>query len=502
MAEDSKQNIDIGCEDSLLKLKTARTIKWNAIDRVSSQILYAITGIVLANVLPKEDFGLIGAILVFQAFAILFVDSGFGAALLQTKNPDEKDYSTVFWFNLVVSVFVYIVLWFAAPFISEIFKDDRLIMLSRTMFLCFIINGLAIVQTNRLMKQMNVKMIALSNMFGLVISGIVGILMALNSWGAWALVWQSITLALIKTIWLWSVGNWIPHYGFCKSSFRKIYRVGVGVFASSFLNTVFQNIYSFVIGTYYNLVSLGDYTQADKWSKMGSASLSQIFTASFVPVLSKFQSDRKEYCRIIGKVNRFAAFVVFPFLGGLAIMAEPIFHILFGTKWDSAIILFQLLAVRGIFVVLSNLYNNYLLALGYAKSLVLAEIVKDVIVLVAIVSTIFMQSLELLVWGQMVAGVVTYLFMLWLVSRKVGYKKSAFIVDMLPYFILTLVIVAILWVIGIYVASDILQFGVDVVVGLALYCIVLKISGSTIFKEACEYVFGRFQRRSKRLNLN
>ena len=127
--------------ESSFRQKTARTIKWNTIDRFSSQIIYAITGIVLANVLSKDDFGLVGAILVFQAFATLFVDSGFGAALLQKKEPTDKDYSTVFWFNLIVSVIIYIILWFAAPLIADIFQGDtRLIPLSRVMFLCFIIN--------------------------------------------------------------------------------------------------------------------------------------------------------------------------------------------------------------------------------------------------------------------------------------------------------------------------------------------------------------------------
>ena len=241
----SDTNIDNHQSESSIKQKTARTIKWNTIDRFSSQVLYAVTGVVLANVLSKEDFGLVGAILVFQAFATLFVDSGFGAALLQKKSPTDKDYSTVFWFNLIVSIVVYALLWVSAPFIADIFQgDQRLIPLSRVMFLCFVINGLAIVQTNRLMKAMNVKMIALSNLVGLTISGAVGIWMALTGWGPWALVWQSIILASVKTIWLWSIGRWVPRYGFHMDSMRQIYRVGLGVFSSSFLNTVFLNIYS------------------------------------------------------------------------------------------------------------------------------------------------------------------------------------------------------------------------------------------------------------------
>ena len=161
-----------------IKLRTARTLKWNTIDKFASQLLYAVTGVVLANLLSKEDFGLVGAMLVFQSFASLFVDSGFSSALIQKKTPTETDYCTVLWFNVGMSVAIYAILWFCSPLIASLFGDDRLVWLSRAMFLSFIINATAIVQTNRLMKQMTVQKIAISNTVGLVISGAVGIWLA------------------------------------------------------------------------------------------------------------------------------------------------------------------------------------------------------------------------------------------------------------------------------------------------------------------------------------
>ena len=141
-----------------LKTLTARSVKWNIIDKVSQQILYAVTGIVLARLLSQEDFGLIGAVLVFQAFASLFVDSGFSYALIQRKAPTRLDYSTVLWFNLAMATGIYVVLYFAAPLIADCFQGDRrIIPISRVLFLSFILNASAIVQTNRLMKQMNVQ---------------------------------------------------------------------------------------------------------------------------------------------------------------------------------------------------------------------------------------------------------------------------------------------------------------------------------------------------------
>ncbi|MDE6683516.1 MAG: oligosaccharide flippase family protein, partial [Muribaculaceae bacterium] len=209
-----------------LKLKTARSIKWNTIDRVSTQLLYAVVGIVLANLLSEKDFGLVGLLLGFQAFANLFVDSGFGTALLQKKDPTETDYSTVFWFNLVVSLAIYAILFFCAPLIADTFHGEKiLIPLSRVLFLTFVINALSIVQTNRLMKRMDVKMLAVANTLGLFVSGIVGVWMAIAGYGVWALVWQYVVLGAVKTAWLWITCKWWPRGGFSLASLRQIYKV-------------------------------------------------------------------------------------------------------------------------------------------------------------------------------------------------------------------------------------------------------------------------------------
>ena len=433
-------NTDKTDKEASLKLKTARTLKWNTIDRLASQVLYGVVGVVLANVLSQEDFGLVGALLVFQAFAIIFADSGFGAALLQQKNPTEEDYSTVFWFNLAVSAGIYVVLWFGAPVIADIFQGDRrLIPLSKVMFLTFVLNALAIVQINRLMKRMDVKMIAVSNLAGQIAGGIVGVALALSGYGAWALVWQSVVMAGVKTGILWITGKWRPKRGWSEASFKKIWRIGFSVFSSTLLNTVFLNIYSFVIGSAYSLRSLGVYTQADKWSKMGSASLSQVLTASFVPVLSKVQDSEDDYRRYVKRINRFTGFILFPFMIGLAAVGTNLFHMLFGTAWDAAIIMFQILVIRGIFVVLVSLYSNYMLAKGFGKRLFMIEVIKDGAIALAILATMFEGSVDLLVWGQLWASVVAWVIIVVITSRAIGYKVREMVRDLVPFLAVALV---------------------------------------------------------------
>ena len=452
-------------------------MKWNTIDKFASQLLYAVTGVVLANLLSKEDFGLVGAMLVFQSFASLFVDSGFSSALIQKKSPTETDYCTVLWFNLAMSVAIYAVLWFCAPLIASAFNDGRLVWLSRAMFLSFIINATAIVQTNLLMKQMTVQKIAISNTVGLIISGAAGIWLAVAGYGAWAIVWQTLILSFVKSAFLWATTGWIPRHRFSLKSLKSVFAVGSGVMASSFLNTVSLNIYSFIIGAYYNLAKLGCYTQADKWSKMGIMSFSQILTSSFLPVLSGFQDNKERLLGAMSKMNR------------------PIFHILFGTKWDEAIIMFQILCARGIFVILISLYNNYILAIGRAKALVEYEIVKDVLMVAAIFVTIRM-GVTAMIWGQLIASAIFYAYSVIVTARLTGYRAARITADIIPYAATAAATVVLAWLTGNAIANDWLNLLCQTAVCIAAYYAANRLRRQSVQQEVLSYALGRFRRKN------
>lgn len=478
-----------------LKLKTARSIKWNTIDRVSTQLLYALVGIVLANLLSEKDFGLVGLLLGFQAFANLFVDSGFGTALLQKKNPTEEDYSTVLWFNLVVSLVIYAILFFAAPLIARIFHGEMiLIPLSRVLFLTFVINALSIVQTNRLMKRMDVKMLAVANTLGLIASGVVGIWLAVAYKSVWALVWQYVALGVVKTAWLWATGRWWPKGGFHLESLKSIWKVGVSVFSSSMLNTICLQIYTFVIGA-FNFISLGVYTQADKWSKMSSASVSQILTATFVPLLSGVQDERATFLRYMGKTNRFTAFILFPVMIGLTVIGAPLFHTLFGHKWDAAIPIFQILTARGIFIVLISLYNNFILSIGASKQLFVVEIIKDALIFVAILATMWSGDLTLIVWGQFAASALTWIIVAGITTRITGCSLTSLLFGLLPFLLLGLVMgVIALSLTLLPLPAPLLLIGM-ILTGAVVYVAFARLCRLPELPEATGYLLGRFRKK-------
>lgn len=486
-------------ENDGLKDKTARTLKWNLIDRLSTQLLYALTGIVLARMLSQEDFGLVGAVLIFQAFASLLIDSGFSYALIQRKSPTRLDYSTILWFNIGVAVVIYVILWFCAPLIARCFQDDpRLIGLSRVMFLVFIINAAAIVQTNRLVKKMDVRMVAVSNSVGLVAGAAVGITLALYGFGAWAIVWQNIAMATVKTSILWVTGKWLPMMKFSFAALRSYSTVGSGMMFTSFLNTVFQNIYSFFVGNRVGLASLGYYTQGDKWSKMGVTSISQVLTSSFLPVLSAVQDDPERFRRLCSKMNRFTAYLVFPALIGLIVIAEPVFHLLFGIKWDPSIILFQLLLVRGIFLVLTSLYNNFLLALGRSGVIVKLELLRDTVAIAALVASLPfiaestpddpVYGLTLMLWGQVAASAISWAATLYVTARTVGSRVVSFLFDLVPYAVMTVAIIPLmLWTMSL-TATPLAMILAGAAIAVIFYLGINAILGSKIQKEVLGYL--------------
>lgn len=487
-----------------LKVRTARAVKWNAVDRISSQILYAVTGIVLARVLTPEDFGLAGAVLVFQAFASLLIDSGFSYALLQRKSPTHLDYSSVLWLNLGLALSIYILLYAGAPLIAMCFGgDERLIPISRVMFLTFILNASAIVQTNRLTKQMHVRPLAVANVISLLGGGVVGIWLAVAGYGAWAIVWQSIAIAGLKSVVLWLSSNWRPLWDFSWASIRGFFSVGSGMMLTSLLNTIFSYINSFIIGNRVGLAPLGYYTQADKWSKMGVMSIQQTLTSSFLPALSDAQDDPERLLRLCSKMNRTAAYVMMPALVGLMVMSRPVFHLLFGEKWDQSIVLFVLLLIRGIFTILSSLYTNYLLAVGRTRKIVRLEVVRDVLSIIALIFTLpylgissasdFLYGVKILLYGQVIAAIISWGVTLVYTCRTLNGSVGRFCLDLLPYTALTLAIAPGLYWISTMGWNPLLTLAAQALSGGLLYVGVNALLKSKVQSDAWQFIKGKMK---------
>lgn len=465
--------------EKTLKEKTVNALVWNTFDKTFSQITYAVVGIILANTLFPEDFGLIHIITVFSAFLSIFIDSGFTVVLIQRKNITNRDYNTIFFFNLSAAIVLYILLFFLAPLISIWFGDERLILLSRTMCLTVIIQAFGIVQSSILMRNMHMKAFAISNIVPLLISGTIAVVLALAGYGPWALVAQALALATTRSILLWVQNSWRPRIQFDKTSFMSLYSTGKNMFLTSFTGTLFQNLYPLIIGIWYSIKDLGYYAQADRWSKMGYTALGQALGQSLFPALSSIQDDPERMRRVFGKTNRTAAYLSFPFFLGLIVIATPLFHVLFGTKWDASIPLFQLLLVKGIFFVFTTLMTNYIIAQGKTKTVFHFELMKNGVILLAILLTVRI-SIPALVAGQAAAGLIHYIIALIITSRVTQYSIKQQLKDIFPYILIGGSVCALLTLIPMITGNPYWQLVLQITAGFLVYTGINKLLRSTI----------------------
>lgn len=480
-----------------LKEKTISALIWSTFDKAFCQVIYAISGIILANKLFPEDFGLVGIITVFSAFITIFIDSGFNIALIQHKDTTDRDYNSVFSFNLGISILFYALLFFLAPVVTHYYNDIRLTSLSRVMFLTVIIQAFGMVHNSILMREMKMKAVAIANLVPLLIAGTTAIVLVLLGFGVWTLVVQGLILASTRSVLLWIQNSWRPKLIFDGASLKKMYATGKNVFLASFINTLFQNLYPLIIGSRYSIHHLGYYVQADKWSKMGYTSLVQAFGQFLLPSLSSIQDDKERMKRVFGKTNRMAAYFTFPFFTWLIVAAEPLFHILFGTKWDTSIPLFQLLLVKGIFFVLITLQNNYMIAQGKARTVFYIELVKNAVILIAILLTVGI-SIPALVVGQAVAAVIQYFIGIFVTERTTQYRVKRQLLDILPYVVISTFMCCFLMLFPMVTDNSFLLLGLQVIFGGLFYFTANKLLHSTIQEDVIQLVKNKIKMVSSR----
>jgi len=314
-------------------------------------------------------------------------------------------------------------------------------------------------------------------------------------------VWQSITLSGAKSLILWTATSWRPSAVFSWKALRSFFRVGSGVMVQSFFNNLYLYCYAFFIGNRVGMVGLGYYSQADKWSKMGVASLSAVITSSFLPVLSRYQDEPEEYAAVTAKFNRLTAYLTFPALGMLAALAPAIFHALFGTKWDGSITLFQLMLLQGMFVVLSGLYSNFILARGKARLLVVSEAMRYAAAITAIIITLpfltlstpadVTEGIRIFLYGQVAASAVFWAAMTLMAARVTGRRWWTLLLDIAPYLVETLLAVSLMAFIVSLPMSPWAAMALALAAGAVLYLGLNRILHSRIQSDALAYIMRR-----------
>ena len=276
-----------------LKQKTVSGIMWSAIERFSLQGVQFIIQIILARLLLPSDYGMIGMLAIFLQVAQVFIDSGFTNALIQKKDRTEEDFATVFYFNILVAVLFYGILFFSASLIADFYNMPTLVLVIRFIALSLIINALSAIHRTKLIISVNFKTQSKISLGAAFISGVIGIWMAYVGCGVWALVWQTLLNSIILTILFYCLVHWKPLHTFSKSSFERLFNFGSKLLISSLINTVYRNLYTIVIGKKFSVVELGYYTRAEQFAIFPSNNLNALVSRVAYPILSSIQDDDK-----------------------------------------------------------------------------------------------------------------------------------------------------------------------------------------------------------------
>lgn len=327
------------------KSSVVRGVVWSGIERFSVQGIQFVLSFVIARQLLPSDYGLIAMLGIFMAIAQSFIDSGFSNALIQKQDRTDTDYSTVFYFNVVVAILMYLIFYFSAPWIAAFYKTPQLSSIIVWVGLNFIISSLATVQRAKLTIELNFKLQAIVSIVAVVISGGLAIWMAYNGYGVWTLVCQVLVNNAITVLLLWMTAHWRPLRVFSWSSFKELFSFGSKLLAGGLLHTIYTNMYTLIIGKFFSAADLGYFSRAYSITQYPSTNITSIVTRVTYPVECQVQHDdgllQQKYFSFI----RVVSFVVFPMMVGLAVLCEPFIRIVLTDKWLGAVPYTQILCV-------------------------------------------------------------------------------------------------------------------------------------------------------------
>lgn len=422
-------------ESSNLKGAAATGLFWSAMDRFGGQGIQFVFGILITRILLPADYGLIGMILIFWAVGQTLVDSGFGSALIWKKNPTPADYSTVFYFNVSISLILYLIFYLLASLIAGFYDEPKLIGLIRVLCLNFILLSFGLIQQVVLQKKVDFKLISFINVASSLVAGIVALYMALKGFGPWAIVLQILAKSFVTSLLLWIFNSWRPVFIFDWLSLKELFGYGSKLTAAGLIYTIFQYLYFNIIGKLFPVAALGFYTRASQLQEFPVKTLGSVFNRVAFPVFSAIQDDNERLKNAVRKTLRTMVFFNFPMLLGLVAVADPLIEVVLTEKWLPASGYFKLLCLVGLFYSFQVVNGEILKTKGKSGWVLKLEIISKTVMIISILIT-WRWGITAIILGQIFTALVSYLIGSYYVWKIIGYSLWQQIKDVFVYFAL------------------------------------------------------------------
>lgn len=457
--------------ESSLKQKTIKSIFWSIGDQIANQGIQFILQIILARLLLPEHFGIIGMILVFILISNIIIDSGFTQALVREQEVNQADYSTVFYFNLLVAFILYGALFSIAPLISTFYNEPQLVPILRVLSLSLIINSLSIIQRTQLIKNIDFKTQTKINFISGMLSGVLAIVLALLGFGVWSLVVKTISLQLFQLILLWILNDWKPSFIFKFDSFKRMFGFGSKLMTARLISIIYSNIFFIVIGKLFSVTQLGYYTNAVKITETASLSITSALQKVTFPVFSSIQDDKERLKNGFKKIIKMSAFINFPIMMGLAAIADPLVHLLFGENWVPMIIYFQLLCLAGMLYPLHDINLNILKVKGKSNLYLLLNIIQKIILTLLIIGAVWFGLGVIGLIGVIVLqSYIEFFINSYFAGREISYPTTKQIKDLVLIYIITIIMGVIVYLSGMFLPeNNIIKLSLQIIVGSVVY---------------------------------
>lgn len=474
-----------------LKDKTVKGTFWSAADAFLGQGVSFLVGLVLARLLTPDEYGLIGIVTIFTTILLGVVDSGFSNALIRKKEVQEKDYSTLFYSNLAISILMFLLMYAGAPFIANFFEQPQLVELCRVMGLLLIFQALSIVQYTILSRKIDFKTKTKANVFSAVLSGVLGIVMAFTGFGVWSLVAQQLSRQLLFSIGLWVLNKWWPKFEFSIESFKYMWGFGWKMLLSGLLNNIWNQLYQVVVGKFYSTATLGQYSRSKEYANIFSSNLTSIVQRVSYPVLSQIQDDKDRLVSGYRRIIKVTMFVTAISMISLGAVSEPLIYCLIGPQWREAATYLPLICISMSLYPLHSINLNMLQVQNRTDIFLYLEIVKKVISVGPLLLGIFVNIYWMLI-ASIAAGIIAFFLNSYYTGKKLGYSSWMQLKDVAPCYGVAFAIGIAVYFFKYLPLNNWVILPLQVVVGTMVFFIICEKSNMPEYNEVKSIVKGLF----------
>lgn len=450
--------------------KAASGAIWASIERFGSLILQFIVNLILARILVPSDFGAIGMLTIFIMVAQTLIDSGFGSALIQKKDPTQIDYSTIFFWNISFSIILYLILFLFSSFIAQFFSLPILSKLLKLWGITLIISAFYSIQNIHLRKNLKFKQLAFSTILSYSLAASISIFLAYKGFGVWSLVFMYLINSVFTFITLWIFSKWHPNLVFSFDSLKKLFSFGGYIMSAAILQQIAQNLQGIIIGKRFNAAEMGYFSQADKLNTIASSSIPNVIVQVIYPVFSKIQDEKEKLKEVILFNIRVISFIIFPILSVLILSADNLIKSLYGEIWLPSVPIFQILCVGGFFICLQNITFYAVAAVGKSKELFNWSFYKwGFLLSTLLIGMLF--GLYGIIWGMVLSNLNILIINSYLVSKYIHLSIIQQLKDLIPNLVCSLVTL-----IGCFLLKEIINPMINLIIFLLTYFILQKIS--------------------------